>query len=98
MATRSWYALINFIAFIAIVFVAAALLVSGIFEGRNADIAWALKLIADVLSYLVVAFCSFIYATNKWGRKGSNIWYLIVWIVAIVLITIYYGMWGFVRG
>lgn len=84
---KSWHWWVNAIAFVSLVIIGIVLLLSEV--GLGGKIASALKDIANALAYVVVAACSFIYATGKLNRKNGII-YMIVWVVAVVLITIAY--------
>ncbi len=83
MSSRS--SILNVLSYLSIVGVGLVLLLSWIFEmvGLTAQLVSALKLLAEVLSYIVVACHSFGYART---RKG---WWLAVWFVAIVLIVVF---------
>ena len=85
MSNRGWRGFMNFLAFIAIIFIGAALLISALLN--EGDFSRALNVIANVLAYIVVAFYSFWYAARKWERK--QIWFMIAWTVAVVLIVVY---------
>ena len=90
MASRgSWYSIINFIAFIAVIFIGIVLCLS-LIGFQNTSITGALRTIANVLAYIVVAFCSFFYAIRK-----RNIWFIICWTVAVVLIVVFYIVAGY---
>ena len=52
--------LINLVAFVALIFIGIALIISRI--GFSGDFPAALQTIASVLAYVTVAFCAFIYA------------------------------------
>jgi len=73
---------INFIAFVAIVFIGLAWVISKIFDASG-SIAQALNLIAQVLSYTLVGYFSFLYVNSK-----RNWIYILVWAVALTLIVV----------
>jgi len=82
-STRS--GLLNVLSYLSIVGVGLVLLISWIFEmvGLTAQVVSAVKLLAEVLAYIVVACHSFGYARRRGG------WWLAVWVVAIVLIVVF---------
>ena len=86
MATRRGSGLMNMLAFVAIIFIGIALILAIVFSDAG-QLGSALSFIAQILSYIVVAFYAFWYAARKWDRK--QIWFMIAWAVAVVLIVIY---------
>jgi hypothetical protein len=74
---------LNTLAYVAVIAVGIALLLSYIFDGSNGGLPGALTLIANILSYIVVACYSFVYARSK------NVWWVIAWMTAITLITVF---------
>jgi len=84
-SSRSWHWWVNAMAFVAVVIIGIVLLLAEI--GLKGDIADLMFKFANALAYIVVAVCSLVFATGKVKRK-NGIWYLIVWAVAAVLITI----------
>jgi TM2 domain-containing membrane protein YozV len=86
MAKSNWKSIFSFIAFLAVAFVGVALFLSAL--GILGGAAGALQTIAQILSYVVVAFYSFAYAYGKSDRKHP--WYLIIWAIAVVLIVLAY--------
>ncbi|MCL2756010.1 MAG: hypothetical protein FWE45_03070 [Firmicutes bacterium] len=85
-------ALLNLLSFIAVVFVGIALLISLIFNwaGGSESVSGAFSTIASVLALIVVGFYSFIYVR---ARRNLVMW--IFWVVAVVLIVLYYGFAAF---
>ena len=84
----AWKKFFNLVAFIAVVLVGLALMLSYIFKsGKLTD---AFNLIAFILAAIVVGFYSFFYA---WSRT-RKVWYgqllhMIIWVVAVVLMVIF---------
>lgn len=78
----NWRHLVNFFAYISITLIGLVLILSKVFTGNIVN---ALSTIAHVLSYIIVSISAFFYAKSK-----RNIWFLVVWIVAIVLIVVFY--------
>ena len=76
----------NFVAFIAIIFIGVALFISWLPFVNDTSVASALQVIANVLAYITVAFYAFIYAQRKWERK--QIWFMIALIASLVLIVL----------
>jgi len=77
----------NFLAYVAIIFVGIALIISLIFNWADgsAEVARAFEIIANLLAYIAVGFYSYFYARSK-----RNIWFLIAWVVAVVLIIVFF--------
>jgi len=74
----------DFLAYIAIIFIGIALLISAILnEGQFTR---ALELLANILAYIVVAFCAFFYAFRS---RRNQVWYIVAYFVAITLIVIF---------
>jgi len=76
----------NLVAFVAIIFIGIALLISAIFDGN--EFSNALQIVANVLAYITVAFYAFMYSQRKWERK--QYWFMIAWIASIVLIVLFF--------
>ena len=83
MSSRN--SILNVLSYWSIVGVGLVLLLSWIFEmvGLTAQVVNAVKLLAEVLAYIVVACHSFGYARSRGG------WWLAVWVVAVVLIVVF---------
>ncbi len=77
----SWSRFFKFIAFWAVICIGIALILSVIFK----DLSVAFKTIGDVLSYVVALAASFGYVVYK-----RNVWYYVGWVVALVLIVVYF--------
>lgn len=69
---------VNFFAYIAIIFVAIAITVGTIWD----DIA-ILRSIGEVIAYFITGISAFYFARSK-----QNIWYMIVFLVASILIIL----------
>jgi type IV secretory pathway VirB2 component (pilin) len=85
--SRSWHWWVNAIAYVAVIIIGIVLFF-GIFNFRG-RIFGVLDQIAAALAYVVVAACSFVYVAGK-SRRKNGLLYLILWIIAVVLITLYY--------
>lgn len=72
---------INFLAFVAVVFLAIALILRRLIEDNS--ITAALELIAQIISYSMVAYYAFVYAKSK-----RNWIFLLVWALAVALIIL----------
>lgn len=83
MANKDFKGIINFFAFVAIALVGVALLLANI--GLNGNISSALTLVANLLAYFITAIAGFYFVKNK-----NNVWYWVIYAVAIVLIVISY--------
>ena len=73
---------INLLAFVALVFIGLSLVLGLIFKDTG-SIAVAFNTIAQVLSYMLVAYFSFLYVRTK--RHWA---YYVAWAVAITLIVV----------
>lgn len=77
--------LLNLLSYFAVIMVGVALLVSwalGFIDGAG-KVAGALRVIAEVLSYVVLACYSFSFA------RAKGVWWLVAWAVAVVLIVVF---------
>lgn len=79
----NWRSFVNLCAYIAIVMIGVALILSKIISGS--EVVAALNIIANVLSYIIVGIAAYCYAASK-----RNFWYFAIWLVAIVLIVVFY--------
>ena len=84
----NWKGFINFLAYCGIVLIGLVLLLNTIF--KPGEFTRALSLIANVIAYIIVAISAFYYAKSK-----RNFWFLLVWIIAIVLIIVFYIVKGY---
>ena len=78
--------IVNFLAYIAIAFVAVALILAKIFSafGLSSSLINAMTLIAQVIAYPITAVFAFAYAK---GRK--NIGWMIAFIVFVIIIIVF---------
>ena len=79
--------LINFLAYIAIAFVAVALVLGSVFNwifGKGSTIVTAMNLIAQIIAYAITAIFAFYYAK---GRK--SIGWMIAFVVFIIIIVVF---------
>ena len=78
-STGGWRRIVNFCSYIAIVFIALALLLARFIP----SVASALTLVGNIIAYLVTASCGFFYARSKrhWG-------FIIVWLIAVIIIAV----------
>ena len=84
--TNTWSStkILDCIAYFAIMFIAIALLLQVIFKG-NVSVADAFQEIGECIAYIVAIWLGF-----YWTRRKRNIWWLICWIIATVLIVVLY--------
>ncbi len=92
MAKGDFGKFLNILAYISIVLVAVALVLSKILGWAKAgqDIASAMQLVANILAYFITAIAAFYYVRSK-----KNIWFTIVYIVCLVLIIVFICLIGF---
>ncbi|MBE5735046.1 MAG: hypothetical protein E7361_01160 [Clostridiales bacterium] len=82
--TYSWGRIFRLLSFIAVVCVGISLLLSAVL-GLNSAIGSALKMVGDILSYIVVLFASFSYVAYK-----RNVWFYLGWVGSLVLIVLFF--------
>ena len=81
--TKSNGWILHFLSFVAVILIGVSLLLSKIHA--FGDVAAAFLVIANAISYSLVALTSFAYVAKK-----KNIWLWLVWGISIVLIIISY--------
>ena len=77
---------VNFLAYIAIAFVAVALLLAKVFSALNvsSNLIGAFKLIAEVIAYAITAVFAFYYAKSR-----RHIGWMIAYIVFVIVIIVF---------
>ena len=77
---------VNFMAYIAIAFIAVALILSRIFAAfdMNATIISAISLVAQVIAYAITAVFAFYYAKSK-----KQIGWMIAYILFVIAIIVF---------
>ena len=77
---------VNFVAYIAIAFIAVALILGRIFSavGLSSTIIGALNLIAQVIAYTITAVFAFAYAKN-----AKHIGWMIAYILFVIAIIVF---------
>lgn len=85
--TRSWSStkFLDCIAYFAIIAIAIALILRLIFKTHNVNIANSFQSVGECLAYIICIWLGF-----YWTRRKRNIWWLICWIVATVVIVVIY--------
>ena len=86
-SSKAWHWWVNAVAFVSIVIIGVVLLLSVL--GLQGEIPGVMQQVANALAYVVVGACSLIYVTQKMRRK-NGFWYMIIWVGAVILITLYY--------
>ena len=87
MAKRDWTNIVNFMAFVALMIIGLLLILNNVLDSSS-DFVRLLADIARYLAYFTVAVCAFFYAHARMNKK--QIWYMIAWVVAVVLIIVAY--------
>ncbi len=83
----NWKGFANFLAFVAVVLVGLALILSQLPFIKETAVGPAISLIAQALAYSLVSYYAFLYARSK------RSWvYIVIWIVALVLIAVSIGL------
>ncbi len=77
---------VNFLAYIAIAFVAVALILGWIFAkcGLSSSVISALSLIAQIIAYAITAVFAFYYAKSR-----RNIGWMIAYVIFVVAIVVF---------
>ncbi len=80
---------VNFLAYIAIAFVAVALILAKVFDwiGGMANVVSAMTLIAQIIAYAITAVFAFYYAKNR-KKMGWMIAYVIFVVIIIVFLIL----------
>lgn len=76
-----WF--INLAAFIAVIFIGVALILTKV--GLSGQITNALLTLAQAISYLILIVISCFYVS-----KRRNVWIWVAWSVSVVLIVLYF--------
>ncbi len=84
----NWKGFINFLAYCGMILIGVALILKAIF--KEGDVTRALGLIANIIAYVLVTISAFYYAKSK-----RNFWFLLVWLIALVLIIVFYVIKGY---
>lgn len=82
--------IMNFLAYIAVIVIGLALIFSLIFKTNQGEIAKALSLVSQILSYLLVAYYSLMYVKTK-----RNWVHYLIWAIAVGLIVVSLVLTGF---
>ncbi len=80
---------VNFLAYIAIAFVAVALILAKVFDwiGGMANVVSAMTLIAQIIAYAITAVFAFYYAKNR-KKMGWMIAYVIFVVIIVVFLIL----------
>lgn len=78
--------LINFLSYIAIAFVAIALILAKIFSavGLSSSVVSAMTLIAQLIAYSITAVFAFFYAKSR-----KNIGWMIAYVIFVIIIIVF---------
>lgn len=85
--TRTWSTtkFLDCVAYFAIMAIAIALILRLIFKENSPTVASSFQAVGECLSYIICIWLGF-----YWTRRKRNVWWLICWIVATVLIVVIY--------
>ena len=94
----------SFFAFVAVMMLAVALVISLILGPSGLNVSGAegvarwIRDIAIAIALIIPLIMSFRYAISRWreGRRAGVVWF-VLWIVAIILIVVFY-FWPIIRG
>ena len=82
MADFNWKKIVNLLAYIALVAVAVALILTKLIS--SSQISNALSVIASCIAYLITAIAAFAYARSK-----RSPWVMIVYVVSVILVVVF---------
>ncbi|MBP3431329.1 MAG: hypothetical protein J6K39_00530 [Clostridia bacterium] len=92
--SRSWSStkILDCLAYFAIIFIAIALILRLIFKDHNLELERAFQAIGESLAYIIAIWLGFYWTMRKRGSGWNkhNVWWLICWIVATVVIVVIY--------
>lgn len=91
---RTWSStkILDCVAYFTIMFIAIALIFRLIFKDNNPDIGKAFASIGECLAYVICIWLGLYWTLRARGSGWNkrNIWWLIAWIVATVVIVVIY--------
>ncbi len=91
---RTWSTtkVLDCVAYFAIIFIAIALIFNLAFKSNTPDVAKAFETIGECFAYIVCILLGFYWTMRKRGTGWNkrNMWWLICWIVATVVIVVFY--------
>ena len=91
---RTWSStkILDCLAYFAIMFIALALILHLIFRDNSPQVASAFQSVGECLAYIILIWLAFYWTLRKRGAGWNNrsVWWLVAWIVATVLIIVFY--------
>ncbi len=91
---RTWSStkILDCVAYFAIMFIAIALILRLIFKSNSPQIEQAFASIGECLAYIICIWLGLYWTLRKRGTGWNkhNIWWLVAWIVATVVIVVIY--------
>ncbi len=91
---RTWSTtkVLDCVAYFAIIFIAIALIFRLAFREHTPDVANAFASIGECLAYVICIMLGFYWTMRKRGSGWNkhNLWWLICWIIATVIIIVIY--------
>ncbi len=91
---RTWSStkILDCVAYFAIAFIAIALIFRLAFQEHTPSVASAFQAIGECLAYIICIWLGFYWTMRKRGAGWNkhNIWWLICWLVATVVIVVIY--------
>lgn len=92
--TRTWSTtkVLDCAAYFAIIFIAIALIFRLIFKEHTPNVAESFRAIGECLAYIICIMLGFYWTMRKKGSGWNkhNMWWLICWIIATVIIVVIY--------
>lgn len=85
--TSRWghYRVLQCFAYFSIILIAIAMILNLIFKNNSPDVANSIRNVGECLAYIVCIWMGF-----YWTMKKHSIWWLVGWIVATVILVIFY--------
>lgn len=84
--------ILDCVAYFAIIFIAIALILRLIFQGKNIELEKSFQAIGECLAYIICLWLGFYWTMKQRGARWNkhNIWWLICYLIAAVVIIIIY--------
>lgn len=91
---RTWSStkILDCLSYFAIIFIALALILKLIFKQHSPEVADAFQAVGECMAYVICIWLGLYWSLRMKGTGWNkrNIWWLIAWIVATVVIIIIY--------
>ena len=91
---RTWSStkILDCLSYFSLIFIALALILKLIFKNLNLEVANAFQAVGECLAYVIIIWLGLYWTLRKraggWNKR--NIWWLIGWLVATIVIVVIY--------